>query len=273
MLFNESMKLHTTFRIGGNADFLFIPDSVEEIVSMVKICKQLKLPLTVIGNGSNLIVSDNGIRGVTMKIAGRLNKVLFKGNQVIAQAGVLIDDLIHLCGQRGLGGIECLTGIPGALGGTIYMNGGYTGSIDQFVEQVTVINYNGEIKKFSKKESNFDYRTSYFHCDEYIIIEAILNLETVDVKVLNNKIKKLKEKRRATQPIDYPSCGSVFKKVNLKQFAGRQIGGAQVSEMCPAFIINVDNASSEDVLQLIKSIKVDTGKQLPLEAKIIGGEV
>ncbi len=270
ILSNEPMRLHTTFKLGGPADFFCIPYIEEEILSVVDLCIKYNIPLTVIGNGSNLIVRDVGVTGLVMKIADNFDDCFVSGNKIRAQAGILIDDLIQISIDNDLEGLECMAGVPAALGGAIFMNAGYLGSIGKLINWVRAVDYKtGQQFVLENKDLDFGYRTSIFHKQPMIILEAEILLELGNGKKVAKTIEQYKLRRQRQQPIDYPSCGSVFKKADLRPYAGLSIGDAEVSTLCPAYIINNGNATAEDVLNLIDEINSRNIKPFTLEARVL----
>lgn len=270
ILSNEPMRLHTTFKLGGPADFFCTPHIEEEILSVVDLCIKYNIPLTVIGNGSNLIVRDVGVSGLVMKIAGNLDDCFVSGNRIRAQAGILIDDLIQISIENDLEGLECMTGVPAALGGAIFMNAGYLGSIGKLISWVRAVDYKtGQQFMLENKDLDFGYRTSVFHKQSMIILEAEILLKSGSGEKVAKTVEQYQLRRKREQPINYPSCGSVFKKANLKPYVGLSVGDAEVSKLCPAYIINKGNATAEDVLNLIDEINSRNGKPLTLEARVL----
>jgi len=259
----------TTFKVGGPADTVFQPKDVDSLVDILSICHTHSIPMTIIGNGSNLIVRDGGIRGIVIRICDVLNCILRinSSNNLMVGAGTSVEELIQYCIKNNLKGPECLCGIPGTIGGCIYMNAGYTGEIAPLVEKVVAVHKSGSyIKEFKQEEMAFGYRTSVFHNKEYIILHAFLCLTPGDCR---ETVEKYKAHRKKTQPIDYPSCGSVFKRANLQSVKGMAVGDAEVSTLCPSFIINKGRATAGDILHLIQNIQDKLGP-LELEAEIIG---
>ncbi|ABR50174.1 UDP-N-acetylenolpyruvoylglucosamine reductase [Alkaliphilus metalliredigens QYMF] len=280
----EPMKKHTSFKIGGPADLLVMPRTVEEIRQSVEICKKSKTPYFVMGNGSNLLVRDKGMRCVVIKIAENFNEVRFEGNHVIVQTGILLSTLSNQIARACLKGFEFANGIPGTVGGAITMNAGaYGGEMKDVVKSCKVLNHQGEIIDLSLEELELDYRTSIIQEKGYIALEVVLALQEGKYEEIRSIIDDLTVKRTTKQPLHLPCAGSVFKRppgyfagkliqdCNLKGF---KIGGAQVSELHSGFIVNIDNASAADVLNLIAHIqkqvkeKFDVG--LHNEVRVVG---
>ena len=284
ILIDEPMKNHTTFKTGGPADFLLLPQSVEEIKDIIKICREKKIPYYVIGNGSNLLVSDKGMKSVVIKISKNLSHVHIDGNTVIASAGVLLSTLSDKVLKESLTGLEFASGIPGTLGGAITMNAGaYDSEMKNVVKSCRVLDEEGNIIELSLDELELGYRDSIIQKRDYIVLEVTLELEKGDYDEIKAKIDEFTKRRTSKQPLHLPSSGSTFKRPvgyyagKLIQDAGLKgfkIGGAQVSELHSGFIVNVDNATADDVLNLIKYIQKTVfekfGVELEPEVRIIG---
>ncbi len=280
---NEPMSKHTTFKIGGIADVLVIPESVEQLKVVLGFAKQNDIPITVIGNGSDLLVSDNGIRGIVIKTTG-LNEITSDGCIVTAGAGALMSKTASYALSLGLTGMEFAHGIPGTVGGGTYMNAGaYGGELKDIVISTTYLDADGEVKECS--EHDFGYRHSvYTKHPEWIILSTTFKLDHGDKAAIEARMSELAAARRSKQPIEMPSAGSVFKRpeghfagkliqdCNLRGFA---IGGAQVSEKHCGFIVNKGGATAKDVLDLIEYIQNEVYKKfsvkLETEVKYIGG--
>lgn len=284
--FDEPMKNNTTFKIGGNADVFCEPESVWELQELLKLLKTNNIKPMVIGNGSNLLVKDNGIRGVVIKIGEKMSNVKVDKNKVEAEAGILLSRLSNFILKNSLKGFECMSGIPGTLGGAVFMNAGaYGGEMSQVVAEVTAMDENGEIKTFKKDELMFGYRKSVFNKNNMIIVSCVLELEKGNKDEIEAKIKELTRQRCEKQPLNFPSAGSTFKRpegyfagkliedCNLKGF---RVGGAKISEKHAGFVINSDNATAKDVLDLMDRVmeKVfsEFGVKMEPEVKIIGEE-
>ena len=281
---DEPMKNHTTFRIGGAADYFIVPTEVEEIKAIVALCEETGMPYYVIGNGSNLLVADKGFRGVIIQIYKAMNRVSTDGNVICAQAGASLAQIAMEAVENELAGFEFAAGIPGTLGGAVRMNAGaYGGEIQDVLVRATVLTKEGEIVVLSKEEMEFGYRTSIVERTGHIVLEAELELrpgKREDIKAVMND---LREKRVSKQPLDFPSAGSTFKRPE-GYFAGKliqdaglkgfQIGGAQVSEKHSGFVINTGNATAADVTELMKQVnekvKDKFGVSLEPEVRRIG---
>lgn len=282
VLFDEPMKNHTTFRIGGPAD-CFVEPAMEEVEPLISCLKKQEIPYTLIGNGSNLLVSDSGIEGVTVSFGKAMSEVSSEGNVLKAQAGILLSRLASFAATHSLGGLEFASGIPGTLGGAITMNAGaYGGEMKDVVTSVKVL-HQGQIKEFSGEEMNFSYRHSRVLEEDMIVLEVTFNLCPGNEEEILSKMKELNSRRVEKQPLNFPSAGSTFKRPE-GYFAGKLIedaglkgytvGGAQVSEKHSGFVVNTGNATAKDVKQLIcdvqKIVKEKFGVSLEPEVRIIG---
>ena len=286
VLMNESMKNHTSFRIGGPADILVIPSHAEHIRHILEVCQKWDIPFMIMGNGSNLLVMDKGIRGVVIKMSGLFNGVSVEGTCIRAQSGILLSALSKKALQAGLAGLEFASGIPGTLGGAVAMNAGaYGGEMKDVVDWVQVMDFQGEIYNFDKEQLQFGYRTSYIQGKPLIVTEVNLSLKPGDPEESRAIMNELTKKRRDKQPLSLPSAGSVFKRpkgyyagklIEDAELKGFRIGDAQVSEKHAGFIVNLGNATAKDVIMLIETIKhkvkEDTGVELEHEIKIVGEE-
>ena len=285
VLLDEPMKNYTTIKTGGLADIIVMPQSITEIQSIIKICKENDVPYFVMGKGSNLLVSDKGMRCVVVKLGDKFAKITIDGNDVIAQAGVSLSELSEKIMEKSLKGFEFAGGIPGTLGGATTMNAGaYGGEMKDIIKSVKALNTEGEIINLSSEELEFGYRTSMIQVKNYIVLEVKMEFEKGNYEEIVKTTKDLMETRKAKQPLHLPSCGSVFKRpaghfagklIEDSGLKGKKIGGAKVSELHCGFIVNVDNATTSDVLNLIeliqKTVKSKFKIQLETEVKIIGG--
>ncbi len=284
VLFFEEMKKHTTFKIGGPADIFVDAESTDEVLSAIKLSKKASLPYMIIGNGSNLLVSDKGIEGVVICIGNRMNKITVKDNIMEVYSGALLSVVSNTAQKNSLTGLEFAAGIPGTLGGGIYMNAGaYDGELKNVVRSVTYIDDEGNLKKANKDELQFSYRHSMFSDKRYAIISAELELEFGKPDEIKAKMIELNKRRCEKQPLEYPSAGSTFKRPE-GHFAGKliqdsglmgySIGGAKVSEKHAGFVINTGDATAQDVLDLIKHIQKTVfesfGVMLEPEVRLIG---
>ncbi len=284
ILLDEPMKDHTFIKTGGLADIMVMPGSIKDIQSVVEICKENNAPYFIMGNGSNLLVRDKGMRCVVIKLGDRFANIIIDENIVVAQAGVLLSTLSEKIMAKSLKGFEFANGIPGTLGGAITMNAGaYGGEMKDIVKSAKVLDTKGEIITLSLEELEFGYRTSVIQSRVYIVLEVEMEFEKGNYEEIVAITKDLTEKRTAKQPLNLPSCGSVFKRppghfagklIEDSGLKGKKMGGAQVSELHCGFIVNIDNATTDDVLSLIKliqkTVKYKFGVQLKTEVKIIG---
>ena len=281
VLVSEPMKKHTTFRIGGDADVLARITGKEQLAKVLKYLGQVEVPYYVLGNGSNLLVSDEGYRGVILEIGDKMSEVLAEGNCIICQAGAPMAKVARTALENGLAGFEFAAGIPGTIGGGVVMNAGaYGGELKHVVTQVTVLDREGEELVFDNETMEFGYRTSLIKKYPYIVTEVRVQLEEGDRNVIKEKMDDLAARRREKQPLEYPSAGSTFKRPEgyfagaLIQEAGLKgytVGGAQVSQKHSGFVINKGDATAEDVRNLMahvrKTVKEKTG--VTLEPEVI----
>ena len=286
ILIDEPMSRHTTFRVGGPADFFVTPKAKEEVRDVVRICKEAGMPYYIIGNGSNLLVSDAGYRGVIVQIYKEMNEVKVEGDLVKAQAGALLSVIAAKALGAELSGFEFASGIPGTIGGACVMNAGaYGGEMKDVLESVTVLTGEGKIIELGRNELELGYRTSVIAKKGYIVLGAVLKLERGDGEKIKTYMDELKEKRVTKQPLEYPSAGSTFKRPE-GYFAGKliedaglrgfQVGGAQVSEKHCGFVINRDHATAADIMELMRQVQIrvkeNSGVDLEPEVKRLGDE-
>lgn len=280
----EPMKNHTTFRIGGEADYFVTPQTKEEVQAVAACCKKFEVPYYIIGNGSNLLVSDRGYRGVIIQIFKMMNQITVEDNLIIAQAGALLSAIAAKALENSLSGFEFAAGIPGTLGGACVMNAGaYGGEMKQVLKEVTVMDYQGRIDTLSVCELEMGYRTSRIAKENLIVLEAKIELEQGNSQEIRSLMDELREKRVTKQPLEYPSAGSTFKRPE-GYFAGKliqdsglrgfSVGGAQVSEKHCGFVINKDQATAADVEELMRQVsakvKEKFGVTLEPEVKRLG---
>ena len=286
ILIDEPMSRHTTFRVGGPADFFVTPKAKEEVRDVIRICKEAGMPYYIIGNGSNLLVSDAGYRGVIVQIYKEMNEVKVEGDLVKAQAGALLSGIAAKALGAELSGFEFASGIPGTIGGACVMNAGaYGGEMKDVLEFVTVLTGEGKIIELGRNELELGYRTSVIAKKGYIVLGAVLKLERGDGEKIKTYMDELKEKRVTKQPLEYPSAGSTFKRPE-GYFAGKlfedaglrgfQVGGAQVSEKHCGFVINRDHATAADIMELMRQVQIrvkeNSGVDLEPEVKRLGDE-
>lgn len=280
---NEPLSNYTYTKTGGPADLLVFPRSVEEVQRVLAAVKQENLPLTVLGNASNLIVKDGGIRGLVM-ILTDMQELVIEGNQVKAASGVALIEASRQSAAAGLTGLEFACGIPGSIGGAIYMNAGaYGGEVKDVISQVEVVTRDGQLKTYAGADCDFSYRHSRFQEGDEVILGVTFDLAPGDQSAIDSKVAELTHLRQSKQPLEYPSCGSVFKRPE-GYFAGKliqdaglqgyQVGGAQVSTKHAGFIVNVDHATATDYLEVIEHIRLvvwaRTGVFMEPEVRIIG---
>lgn len=279
----EPMSKHTTFRVGGTADVLVSPRS-EALAQVICLCRQQNIPYYILGNGSNLLVGDGGIRGVVIEIGRGMDTLCVENDKVVAGAGTLLSRTAKLAAEHGLSGMEFAAGIPGTIGGAVVMNAGaYGGEMKDIIERVMVLDADGVELELSVEELKLGYRTSCILEKGYIVTKAVLKLTPGDKEEILAHMKELREQRQAKQPLEYPSAGSTFKRPQ-GYFAGKliqdaglrgyQVGGAQVSEKHCGFVINRGNATAADVCKLICDVQAEVLRQfgvtLEPEVKMLG---
>ena len=283
VLVDEPMKRHTTFRTGGPADFLVQPRA-DEAGALVQACRDLQVPYTLIGNGSNLLVGDKGIRGVVIEIGKRMADIEIQESRIRAEAGALLSGLAAQAAAAGLAGLEFASGIPGSVGGAVAMNAGaYGGEIKDVLEKAVLLLPGGSVRAYSNEEMRFSYRHSMVQDDECVVLEAYFTLQPDTKEAIYGRMQELKEKRVAKQPLEYPSAGSTFKRppgyfaaalIEEAGLKGYTVGGAQVSEKHSGFVINTGGASSADILTLIRDVqrivKEKFGVELETEVRLLG---
>ncbi len=281
---DEPMHKHTTFRVGGNADYFVMPHTWQEIQKVIVLCHKKNIPYYILGNGSNLLVSDNGYRGVIIQIYKEMNAIEIFENKMRVEAGALLSKVGSTALEAGLTGFEFAAGIPGTVGGAVVMNAGaYGGEMKDILLNVTVLTTEGKVQNLQKDELQLGYRTSLIQDKNYIVLDAEFGLEYGEKEAIRSKMDELKKQRITKQPLEYPSAGSTFKRPE-GYFAGKliqdaglrgfQVGGAQVSEKHCGFVINKDNATAADIVELMNKVaeKVheDFGVQLVPEVKRLG---
>ena len=263
--FDEPMSAHTSFHIGGPADALVIPADTEDIRKILRIAQEEQCPLAVVGNGSNLLVRDKGIRGIVLKLGNALKRWEQKGGTFIFESGVSLAQCCHIIAEAGYSGMEFATGIPGSLGGAVFMNAGaYDGEMKNCVVSVQVMTRSGEIKTLGRDDLQFSYRHSSLQGSDDIVLEVTLQVQEGDKAAIQAKMDDFSQRRISKQPLDVPSAGSTFKRpegrfvgqmVEQSGLKGFRIGGAEVSVKHAGFIVNADHATASDVLQLIEFIQ------------------
>lgn len=281
---NEKMEKHTTFRIGGPADYFVMPSDVTDVKAVIELCEQEKVPYYVVGNGSNLLVGDKGFRGVIIQIASNMNQMQADGEVITAQAGCSLAQIAGKALDEELAGFEFAAGIPGTLGGAVRMNAGaYGGEIKDVLESAVVLTREGKVMELSVSEMEFDYRTSIIERTGWTILGGKIRLHKGKREEIKAVMDDLREKRVSKQPLEYPSAGSTFKRPK-GYFAGKliqdaglrgfRVGGACVSEKHSGFVINIDHATADDVVSLMEQVdekvRAQFGVGLEPEVRRIG---
>ncbi len=279
----EPMKKHTTFRVGGPADVLVQPDETA-LAAILALCRQYHVSYSFIGNGSNLLVGDKGIRGVVIEMTDPMGNIEVHGTQITAQAGAMLSKIANTAASNGLGGMEFAAGIPGSVGGAVVMNAGaYGGEMKDIIEKVYVLDENGAQLELDRDALDLGYRHSCIPDKKYIVTKVVLELVPRNEAEIRSEMKELNEKRAEKQPLQYPSAGSTFKRPE-GYFAGKlimdaglrgyQVGGAQVSEKHCGFVINKGDATAADICQLMRDVsdkvQAQFGVVLEPEVKMIG---
>lgn len=284
VLRDEPMQKHTTFRVGGPADYFVMPETIEQVQKVVTLCKEEEIPYYIVGNGSNLLVSDKGYRGVIIQIGKRFGQIEVKGNQITAQAGALLSAVANRALEAGLAGFEFAAGIPGSLGGACVMNAGaYGGEMKDVLLSVTVLTPEGEVLTIPREELELGYRTSIIEKKHYLVLEAVIELQKGDPEEIKAVMDDLRQRRIDKQPLEYPSAGSTFKRpegyfagklIQDAELKGFQVGGAQVSEKHAGFVINKNHATASDIYELMRQVsekvEEESGVRLEPEVKRLG---
>jgi UDP-N-acetylmuramate dehydrogenase len=282
---DEPMRKHTNFKIGGNADVFVIAKNIEEIKCVIKFSKENNILLTILGNGSNVLVSDKGIRGIVLQVGTKEIKIEKQKNALVeVEAGVMLGALAQVLLKQSISGFEFAAGIPGSIGGAIRMNAGaYGGEMKDIVKDVTVLNEKGEINVLTNEECEFSYRHSRFTDSKEIVIKVTLELPLGDEAEIKAKMDEYDQSRREKQPLNLPSAGSTFKRgsdfitaklIDECGLKGYTSGDAQVSTLHAGFVVNLGNATAQDVLNVVNHVKQvvleKTGKQIELEVELLG---
>lgn len=282
---DEPMRKHTNFKIGGNADVFVIAKNIEEIKCVIKFSKENNILLTILGNGSNVLVSDKGIRGIVLQVGTKEIKIEKQKNALVeVEAGVMLGALAQVLLKQSISGFEFAAGIPGSIGGAIRMNAGaYGGEMKDIVKDVTVLNEKGEISVFTNEECEFSYRHSRFTDSKEIVIKVTLKLPLGNEAEIKAKMDEYDQSRREKQPLNLPSAGSTFKRgsdfitaklIDECGLKGYTSGDAQVSTLHAGFVVNLGNATAQDVLNVVNHVKQvvleKTGKQIELEVELLG---
>ena len=283
ILKDEPMKHHTTFRVGGPAEYYLRPKK-EQVAEVLRLCLTYQKEYLIIGNGSNLLVSDKGISGVVIEIGKQMDEITVDGTTIYAQAGAMLSKTAHAALEAGLTGMEFAAGIPGCVGGAVVMNAGaYGGEMKDILKSVTVLTADGQEKELTPGELDMSYRHSSITEEHYMVLGVTIALEAGSQEQIRAKMEELKEKRVEKQPLEYPSAGSTFKRPE-GYFAGKlimdaglrgfQVGGAAVSEKHCGFVINKEKATASDVYRLIQEVQQEVyrqfGVELETEVKMVG---
>ena len=286
LLVNEPLSKHTTFKIGGPANYLVFPSSIDEISGVMIIAKQYDIPVSILGNGSNILVLDKGIKGLVLKFGSDMSYIKHTAAAVTIGAGAMLADVCIYGAKYGLGGMEFAIGIPGSIGGAVFMNAGaYSGEMSQVVSAVTGVCADGSVKRFEISEIAFGYRHSAFQDNNCIICEVELNLIRQEKPTIEQKMYEYQVRRETKQPLEMPSAGSTFKRppghfagtlIEQAGLKGLTVGGAQVSMKHAGFVVNAGGATAQDVLILIKEVQrrvyEHSGVMLQPEVRIVGEE-
>ena len=286
--YNEPMAKHTSFKIGGPAQCFINAESVEEIKQICKVASKNDINLTIIGNGSNLLVTDNGINGIVVKVNIKKFELEFSNDDVslIVGAGNKLGEIAQKLLRNEITGFEFAAGIPGTIGGAVRMNAGaYGKEMKDIVETVKYMDYDGNIYEKSNKDLEFEYRKSMFAKNKFIILEAKLKLQKGNAQYIKDKMLEFEQSRKQKQPLEFPSAGSTFKRgtdfiteklIDDAGLKGYRVGGAMVSTKHAGFVVNENNATAQDVLNLVKHIKQEVykkfNKKIELEIQVIGEE-
>ena len=280
---DKPLKEHTYTNLGGTADYFVTPTSFEQVRQVVQLANKENIPFMLLGNGSNLIIKDGGIRGIVMYL-GKLSLIRVSENTVIAQSGALIKEVSRAALAEELKGLEFACGIPGSVGGALFMNAGaYGGEIKDVLVSATVVDRNGDIVMLSAEDLDLSYRTSNIPDKGYIVLEAEFGLISGEYDEIKAIMDDLTHRRESKQPLEYPTCGSVFKRppgyfagklIQDSNLQGTQIGGAEVSKKHAGFIINKENATADEYIALIEHVQEVVKKNfdvtLEREVRVIG---
>ncbi len=279
--YDEYLKYHTTFRVGGKADALVLVESDEQLKGLLRYLPKVEIPYYILGNGSNLLVSDKGYRGIIIKLADSFSRVVVVGNRIVAQAGVSLAKVARTAMEHGLTGLEFAAGIPGTVGGGVIMNAGaYDGEMKMVVDTVTVLDGEGEEFTLDNATMEFGYRTSVIKNQKFVVTECTFLLQPGVKEEIKAKMDDFARRRREKQPLEFPSAGSTFKRP-AGHFAGKlimdaglrgfSVGGAQVSEKHCGFVINTGDATAADIKTLMREVQGEVYRQfsVKLEPEVI----
>lgn len=281
---DEPMKKHISFKVGGPADFLVKPETEEELIQVIKLVKEENIPFLIIGNGSNLLVKDGGIRGIVIELSDNFNNYEIEGNIIKAQSGALLSILGRNALKNSLTGFEFAAGIPGTLGGALAMNAGaYGGEMKQVIKTVRLMDTDGNIFELSNEEMKFEYRRSLLTTNDFIVLSAVIELKPGNADEIKETMVDYANRRSTKQPLNFPSAGSTFKRpeghfaaklIDDCGLRGLSLRGAQVSDKHCGFVINSGDASAKDILDLIfivkSTVNAKFGIMLEEEVKILG---
>lgn len=287
VLLNEPMSLHTSFRTGGPAEVFIKAESTENIISAIDIAKKYNKQYIITGNGSNILVKDGGIEGIVINIGNEMSKIKCDGTKIYAQAGAMLSALATAAADEELTGLEFASGIPGTVGGAVFMNAGaYDGEIKDVIEYADVIDSEGNTHRLIKDELELSYRHSVIAEKNMIVVGAMFNLNKGIKKNITDKMADFAKRRRDKQPLNYPSAGSTFKRpegyfagklIEDSGLKGKTVGGAQVSEKHAGFVVNIGNATSGDIITLmefcIETVYNKFGVKLEPEVRILGKDL
>ncbi|WP_060795709.1 UDP-N-acetylmuramate dehydrogenase [Staphylococcus lugdunensis] len=280
---NEPLKHYTYTKTGGNADFYLSPTKNEEVQAIVRYARQHDIPVTYLGNGSNIIIREGGIRGIVISLLS-LNHIAVSDDTIIAGSGAAIIDVSKAARDHALTGLEFACGIPGSIGGAVYMNAGaYGGEVKDCIDYALCVNEQGDLLKFTNQELELDYRNSIVQQQHLVVLEAAFTLAPGQLDDIQAKMDDLTERRESKQPLEYPSCGSVFQRppghfagklIQDSNLQGHRIGGVEVSKKHAGFMVNVDNGTATDYENLIhhvqQVVKEKFDVELHREVRIIG---
>ena len=258
----ETASSHTSFKVGGAIDVLVTPENSNEIIDIINACKEFDIPYYILGNGSNVVISDKGYRGVIIKITGKMGDATIDGNVITAQSGITLSKLSNLALNNNLSGLEFASGIPGTLGGAVFMNAGaYDGEMKNVIVSTKYINSSGDIQEIPASEQDLSYRHSIFQENGGIILETVLSLNAGNYDDIKEKMDKFNKARKEKQPLELPSAGSAFKRpegsyagmlIEQSGLKGKTIGGAAISQKHSGFIVNIGNATAQDIKDLVE---------------------
>ncbi len=282
--YDEPMREHTSMKVGGKADIYMEPDGIEELIDFIKCLRKKEIPYFIIGNGTNLLVSDDGIRGAVIKLGDKIAKIEVKENKIIAECGALLTNISKIAAENSLTGMEFISGIPGSVGGAVFMNAGAFGTeMKDIVEKVEVLNLDFKSEILDNKQMEFGYRKSIINKGLHITTKVFFSIKKGNYNEIKRKMEELNEKRKEKQPLNYPSAGSIFKRpegyfagklIEDAGLKGMTIGDAQISDKHCGFIINKGNATAKDIYNLItviqKTIYERYGVKLETEVKLMG---